>query len=196
MRMIQIIGDLLEYSRSTDGAFDATDINQVVEQSIASHAPDADARGVVVSANFRGRDMPCVTGTRLYQVCCNLIKNAIDAMPDGGRLSVMTAVVNDHVVIEFADTGVGLPETVETVFEPFFTTKKAGEGSGLGLAICRDFIEDMKGTITAERGDETGAVFTVRIPVSACGHRPALLGTRSSRQSRTDRDVAATTSDR
>lgn len=179
MRMVQIIGDLLEYSRTTDGAFDAADINQIVEQAITSHSAAADARSVLIAADYRMREMPFVVGSRLYQVCCNLIKNAIDAMPEGGRLSITTSLTDDHVILEFADTGVGLPDSVDTVFEPFFTTKKAGEGTGLGLAICKDFIEDMQGTIRAAPGEDGGSVFTVRIPVSACRHRPSLLGAGS-----------------
>ena len=115
--------------------------------------------------------MPAVRGSRLYQVCGNLIKNAIDAMPDGGRLAVTAGMVDDEVVIRVADTGVGLPDEVDKVFEPFFTTKAAGKGTGLGLAICKDFVEDMHGAITAAPGEEGGAVFTIRIPISSCHRR-------------------------
>ncbi|MGB2986908.1 MAG: ATP-binding protein [Phycisphaerae bacterium] len=174
MRMVQIIGELLEFSRTTHGEFDEMTINEVVEQAIKSSASAADASGVVVAADFQSQDMPSARGSRIYQVCCNLIKNAIDAMPDGGRLSITTGLVDDDVVIQVADTGVGLPEPVERVFEPFFTTKEPGKGTGLGLAICKDFIEDMQGTITAAPGADGGAVFTVRIPVGAC-HRPSPL---------------------
>ena len=179
MRMIQIIGDLLEYSRTTDGAFDAADINQVVEQAIVSQAVAADKRGVVIAADYRVQEMPFVVGTRLYQICCNLLKNAIDAMVDGGHVSITTAVVDEHVVIEFADTGPGLPDDGDAIFELFYTTKEPGTGTGLGLAICKEYVEAMQGTITAAPGDEVGAVFTVRIPVSACQHRPSVLGAES-----------------
>lgn len=176
MRMIQIIGDLLEYSRSTDGAFDAADINHVVEQAIISQTVAADVHGVIIAADFRVQDVPFVVGTRLYQICCNLLGNAIDAMPDGGRVSISTDVIDEHVVIEFADTGTGLPDDADTIFEPFFTTKEPGSGTGLGLAICKEYVEGMKGTITAVQGEESGALFTVKIPVSACQRRPAVLG--------------------
>ena len=179
MRMVQIIGDLLEYSRSTDGAFDSADINQVVEQAIVSQTVAADAQGVVIAADFRVQEMPHVVGTRLYQICCNLLKNAIDAMSKGGHVSITTSVVNEQVVIEFADTGSGLPDDVEAIFEPFYTTKGPGAGTGLGLAICKEYVEGMQGTITATPGEEAGAVFTVRIPVSACRHRPSVLGADS-----------------
>ncbi len=169
MRMVQIVGDLLEFSRSTDGDFDESDINEIVEQAIRSTTEGQRAGGIVVTADFQSQSMPTVRGSRLYQVCCNLIKNAIDAMPGGGRLTLTTGVVDQEVVIRVADTGVGLPEQLEKIFEAFYTTKPSGAGTGLGLAICKDFIEDMGGTITAVPGEYGGAVFIVRIPTSACG---------------------------
>ncbi|UCE60902.1 MAG: hypothetical protein JSU63_03955 [Phycisphaerales bacterium] len=185
MRMVQIIGDLLEFSRTTDGQFDEMDINQVVEQAIRSTASAAEANRVVVTADFQTTDMPAMYGSRLYQVCCNLLKNAIEVMPDGGRVSVTTGIVDDEIIIEVADTGIGLPTPAEKVFQPFFTTKEAGKGTGLGLAICKDFVEDMKGTISAGPNEEKGALFSVRIPTSSC-HRPSPLA-----DSRTGRPSAS-----
>jgi two-component system NtrC family sensor kinase len=104
----------------------------------------------------------------LFQVCCNVIKNAIDAMPDGGRLTITTAALDRDVVLRVEDTGVGLPENMDEIFEPFFTTKKPGEGTGLGLAICKDYVERLHGRITAERADPQGAVFIVSIPLASC----------------------------
>jgi len=175
MRMVQIIGDLLEYSRTTDGAFDVAGINEVVEQAIQSTAASANTNGVVVAADFQTQEMPYLGGTRLYQICCNLMKNAIDAMPNGGRLSITTGLVDDQVVIRIADTGVGLPEDVDTIFKPFFTTKEPGKGTGLGLTICKDFVESLQGTITAAPGEEGGAAFTVRIPIESCHHASPLV---------------------
>ncbi len=184
MRMVQIIGDLLEFSRTTDGAFDAVNINEIVEQALRSTASAADANGVIVAADFHTQEMPAVCGTRLFQVCCNLLKNAIDAMTNGGRLSITTGIVNDDVIIEVSDTGPGLPDPPQRVFEPFFTTKPAGKGTGLGLAICKDFIEDMNGTIHAANADEGGAVFTIRIPRSRCRSNASLT------ESPVERDVS------
>ncbi len=172
MRMVQIIGDLLEFSRSTDGEFQESDINELVEQAVRNSATAAEANRVIVAVDFQTQKMPAVPGSRLYQVCCNLIKNAIEAMPDGGQLTVTTGIVDHDVVIRVADTGVGLPTPAEKVFQPFFTTKRPGEGTGLGLAICKDFVEDMQGTIAAEPADGGGSVFIVRIPVTSC-RRPS-----------------------
>ncbi|MEK6798723.1 MAG: ATP-binding protein, partial [Planctomycetota bacterium] len=171
MRMIHIIGDLLEFSRSTDGEFDEIGVNETIEQAIRATADRAQSAGIVVAVDFQSAQMPTTQGTRLYQVCCNLIQNAIDAMPRGGRLSIATGIVDDHVVIRVADTGPGLPEPLEKVFEPFYTTKPPGQGTGLGLAISKEFIEDMHGTIAGANDPNGGAVFGVRIPLSALESR-------------------------
>ncbi len=168
LRMVDIITDLLEFSRTTVGDLDAVNINDVVEQAIRATMDQVDSSRVVVTADYQSKDMPSVRGSRLHQVCCNLFHNAIDAMPDGGRLTITCGLVQQDVVIRVADTGSGLPKQLDSVFEPFFTTKEPGKGTGLGLAICKDFIEDMNGTITVRRADDGGAVFTVRIPVASC----------------------------
>lgn len=168
VRMTQIIGDLLEFSRSTDGEFDELDINEVIEQAIRSSASRADTAKVIITADFQQSSMPIIRGSRLYQVCLNLIRNAIDAMPDGGRLQITSGVLGSDVVIRVSDTGVGLPKDSSKIFEPFYTTKESGKGTGIGLAICKDFIQQMGGTIESAAGLKGGAVFTVKIPIESC----------------------------
>jgi signal transduction histidine kinase len=168
MRMTQIIRDLLEFSRASHGQFDIARINDVVEQAIREYSAKAAEHRVIVAVDYQDDHLPGVRGGRLYQVCCNLIKNAIEAMPDGGRLSITTGRMGDAVIIRVADTGPGLPADAARLFEPFFSTKPAGQGTGLGLAICREYLEDMQGTIEAANAEDGGAVFTVRVPMSAC----------------------------
>jgi len=168
-RMVQVVGELLEFSRATDGEFDELDVNEIVEQAVHDTMTAKKTKGIVVTVDFQLQSMPTVRGNRLYQVCRNLIKNAIDAMPGGGRLSITTGLANAHVVIRVTDTGVGLPDDPQKAFEAFYTTKPAGAGTGLGLAICKDYIENMGGSLTAAPGEDGGAVFTIMIPESACG---------------------------
>ena len=167
-RMVQIVGELLDFSRNTQDEFNLTGINEVVEQAIGTFTERADALRVVLTVDLQHQHLPKVRGGRLYQVCCNLIKNALDAMPRDGRLTVTTGLVGSEVVIRVADTGSGLPDPPEQVFAPFFTTKEPGKGTGLGLAICKEFIEDMQGSITAASSPEGGAVFTIRLPQASC----------------------------
>lgn len=169
LRMARIVADLLAFSRNAPMVKESVNINAIVDEAIRSMSEHADRNGVVVAAGFRDDDlMPTLGGTRLYQVCCNLVRNAIDAMPTGGCLTVTTGVVGEDVIIRVEDTGVGLPDDPGRVFEPFYTTKAAGKGTGLGLAICRDYINQLGGTIQAETNKPKGAVFTVRVPLTSC----------------------------
>jgi signal transduction histidine kinase len=169
LRMTRIVADLLGFSRNAPLIREQTNINRVVEEALHALSHHADANRVTVLADFHDDpQMPVLEDTRLYQVCSNLIRNAIDAMPDGGQLSVHTGIVDQQVLIRIADTGCGLPDTVERVFEPLYTTKPAGKGTGLGLAICRDYLAALGGRISAENIVTGGAAFTVRIPLASC----------------------------
>ncbi len=164
MRMVKIVRELLEFSRSTMTAFEHTSVNAMLEESLRSVEGQATANGVRVETEL-AENLPTIRSGDLVQVFCNLAKNAIGAMPDGGLLRVTSASEGDDVVVRFADTGPGIPvEIRDKVFEPFFTTKRPGEGTGLGLAISRDIVEKYGGSITISDGAECGTVLIVRIP--------------------------------
>jgi len=166
MRMARIISDLLEYSRSSAVAPEENSINDVVEDAIKA-MEDRTRQGNVTIVCAFASELPRVHGASLLQVFCNLIKNAADAMPDGGQLVITTRRHESEAYILFEDNGVGLPgPDINRIFEPFYSTKRPGEGTGLGLAICRNLIEDKyHGTITAENQPEGGARFIIRIPL-------------------------------
>lgn len=101
---------------------------------------------------------------KLNRVFVNLIKNAIDAMPYGGKLAIKSTGTNDNVEFTFADTGMGMTkEQMGKIWAPFFTTK--AKGMGLGLPICKGIIEAHKGYITVESMPGIGTTFTVTIPI-------------------------------
>ena len=101
---------------------------------------------------------------KLNRVFVNLIKNAIDAMPYGGKLAIKSTGTNDNVEFTFADTGMGMTkEQMGEIWTPFFTTK--AKGMGLGLPICKRIIEAHKGYITVESMPGIGTTFTVTIPI-------------------------------
>jgi signal transduction histidine kinase len=101
-------------------------------------------------------------------VLTNLISNAVDAMPQGGRLAVRAWRDGDSVGLAVSDTGPGIPpEERKRIFEPFFTTKPRGKGTGLGLAICREIASALKGRIELETAPGTGSTFTLLIPAPA-----------------------------
>ena len=106
--------------------------------------------------------------TELQQVVINLIVNAIHAMPDGGSLTLRSSDADRDgvpgIVIEVADTGIGIgADVVEKVFDPFFTTKRQG-GTGLGLSISQTLIKRQGGQITAESEIGRGSTFRVWLP--------------------------------
>jgi signal transduction histidine kinase len=103
---------------------------------------------------------------RVRRVIDNLVKNAIEAMPEGGKLTVSTEKEGDKAVITITDTGIGIDDVVKkNLFTPFITTKKTG--TGLGLAICKRIVEDHGGTIIYDTKKNKGTSFTVTIPIQA-----------------------------
>jgi CheY-like chemotaxis protein len=146
--------------------------------------------GVPLRLDLRLAPLPDVMGrpSELNEVVTNLILNAIDAMPDGGTLSIYTRPEGDeHVVLTVADTGVGMSEHVrKRIFDPFFTTK--GEvGTGLGLSVSYSIIQRHSGEMRVESAAGRGTTFTIVLPVGKAGDAQAPadpeagVGTRSAR---------------
>ncbi|MBN1805418.1 MAG: PAS domain-containing protein [Sedimentisphaerales bacterium] len=166
MRMVQIVSELLEFSRSTYIPLEYTSIEQIIEEAIKTMDSKAETLNIQIYRHYTS-GLAKIQSGNLFQVFCNLIKNALDAMQNGGELTISTyPAANDIIAAEFRDTGTGFAaENAEVIFEPFFTTKDKGKGTGLGLAICRDIIESYHGRITAENRPEGGSIFTVYLPV-------------------------------
>jgi len=166
MRMVQIVSELLEFSRSTYRSFEPVRIEQIIDDAIKTMEVIAEAAKVRIITKYHP-ETPKVRMGNLFQVFSNLIKNAIAAMPDGGELRITTCISEDNAIVaEFRDTGTGFPpEHAQLLFEPFFTTKEKGKGTGLGLAICKDIVERYGGRITAENAAGGGSIFTVWLPI-------------------------------
>ena len=122
-------------------------------------------------------NLPPILGdpTHLQTLFLNLITNALDAMPQGGTLTIKTrqgpgslfSGDGEWIEIAITDTGIGITEeSKKRIFEPFFTTKKIGEGTGLGLAICKQIIKEHSGRIDVESEVGKGSTFFVSIPIS------------------------------
>jgi len=118
---------------------------------------EKDADGVLVDAD----------PARLQQVVVNLIVNAVQAMPEGGTLTIRTRAEDDWAILEVEDTGVGMDERVrERIFVPFFTTKDVNEGTGLGLAVVHGIVTAHEGSIVVDSVAGKGSRFEVRLPRS------------------------------
>ncbi|MBW2501568.1 MAG: HAMP domain-containing histidine kinase, partial [Deltaproteobacteria bacterium] len=102
----------------------------------------------------------------LKQVIVNIGLNAIQAMPKGGRLTVVSRELPGRFVLEFLDTGMGMDEEqVQKIFDPFYTTKDVGEGTGLGLSVTYSLVQSMNGTISVQSSADEGTCFRVELPI-------------------------------
>jgi PAS domain S-box-containing protein len=159
---------LLSYTRPGPRSPELVDLNSVVVNVAGVLRRLLGARVELVVAT--GEDpLPPVELDRAqaYQVIVNLVVNAGDAMPSGGRVTLTTATDGEQVVLSVSDEGLGMDEeTKRRVFEPFFTTKNDGRGTGLGLATVHDIIAQAGGHITVASSPGGGSVFAVYLPAA------------------------------
>jgi signal transduction histidine kinase/HAMP domain-containing protein len=164
-----IIQNLLKFSRaSVKQDFQPTDVNSVLRETFAFVKHQLEKHKVKLEQELSASLSP-VAGhfSQLQQVFTNLILNAIQAMPQGGKLSVETKASEDKKSLEisFADTGKGISrEDLSKIFEPFFTTKKVGQGTGLGLSVSYGIVKDHGGDIKVESAEGEGSTFIVVLP--------------------------------
>jgi signal transduction histidine kinase len=158
-----IIAGLLDFAHPKAPLRRPVDVNGVVRETLARIAAPANVKTTCQLDAV----LPTILADpdQLLQVFSNLILNAIQAMPDGGELTVKTVATNpERVSIAIADTGSGIPhENLSKLFEPLFTTKS--KGIGLGLAISKKLMEEHKGTIEVQSEEGQGTTFTVHLPV-------------------------------
>ncbi len=164
-RLNETVSQLLYFSRADGTVREPVDVNRLLEETLELFAAQAAGQGVTLLARLA--DEASVEGSpaALRQVFGNLTTNALQAMFDGGELEVTTQQGDGAVIIEFADTGPGIPAEIEPhLFEPFFTTRP--EGTGLGLALCREIVLQHDGTIECVASTQRGARFRIELPVS------------------------------
>jgi len=172
-RMAAIIGQLMEFSRRSEGRRGLTDLNEVVFQALALLGQQVRARNIVLTQDLQpGLPPVWADPLQLEQVLVNLITNARDAMEVWGRgvLQVRTRAAGDgRVAVSVTDSGPGIPpHLLKRIFDPFFTTKEVGKGTGLGLSICHGIVEEHGGEILVESpvAEGRGARFTVLLPAA------------------------------
>jgi signal transduction histidine kinase len=162
----EIIRNLLLFARRVPPARTGVRLNELLEESLALTEARRDDHGIEV-VRLLEKDLPDVTAdpSQIRQVLVNLLVNALQAMPGGGRLEVETRSEDGCVVVTITDTGVGMSEDVrKKLFSPFFTTKDVGEGTGLGLAVVSGIVNSHGGTIHVESQIGRGSRFEVSLP--------------------------------
>ncbi len=164
-RIERLLSELLRLARPQPPSFTMVEINEVVERAVAITRKKAESSKVDVVTSF-SPFLPKVKADPdlMQQVFLNIMLNAIDAMPDGGRLSITTRNSSRSVTIEFSDTGYGIPKDyIDRIFDPFFTTKGSRGGSGLGLSISYRIVQEHGGEISVRSEEGRGTTFTVRL---------------------------------
>ncbi|MGH7409238.1 MAG: two-component system sensor histidine kinase NtrB, partial [Candidatus Methylomirabilales bacterium] len=165
-RVARTTQGLLSFSRQQAWRLSPVDINTVVEAALVLVEKQL-AREQVTLEQDLTPGLPAVLGSanHLEQVVLNLLTNAREAMPEGGRLRVATRRNGGSIEVEVTDTGKGIPaEHLSKVFDPFFTTKE--KGTGLGLAISYGIVRDHRGTLTVRSGEGEGTTFLITLPVA------------------------------
>ena len=159
---------LLEFARSSTVRHERVDLGDVVRRAIGLVAFQLSRDRVDIA--LRVPESPvCVDGddNRLMQLVVNLALNALDAMPEGGALTVALTSEGHTVALRVRDTGVGMaPDVVDRIFDPFFTTKDAGKGTGLGLAVAHRVVHDHGGDVRVSSRPGGGSEFVVELPAS------------------------------
>ena len=165
----EIIRKLMVFARQTPPSRRGVDLSALVEDGLLLFESRCAKAGITLTRDLEA-GLPEVTADpgQLRQVLVNLLVNAMQAMPNGGELTVRTRSDTDHVSLIVEDGGVGMaPETVKQVFLPFFTTKDVGEGTGLGLAVVHGIVSAHGGRIGVESQVGLGSRFEVQLPLDA-----------------------------
>jgi two-component system NtrC family sensor kinase len=165
----EIVEGLLRFSRPSGETQRAEPLNPILRGVVAMLEPGSRCPSVRITLDLEATAGTLVNGNRneLEQVFFNLGSNALDAMPQGGELTMATRLLQgQQAEVQVRDTGTGIPQDrLPRIFEPFYTTKEAGKGTGLGLAICWRIVEEARGSIDVASEVGRGTTFRVRLPV-------------------------------
>jgi PAS domain S-box-containing protein len=174
-RMATLVNNLLLFSRRSYRQVSTVDLRDEITTSFDFLSYHLRKHKVDVVFDFN-TEVSTIQADRqqLRQLFLNLLTNACDAMPDGGKLTIRVQPVElksaPAVTVEFEDTGEGIAASdLDAIWDPFFTTKPEGKGTGLGMAICRRIVEEHGGVISIESGEGTGTTVRIVFPATANG---------------------------
>jgi two-component system, NtrC family, nitrogen regulation sensor histidine kinase GlnL len=178
-RLNNVLEEILDFTRIKPREMKASNIHSILDRVLLLNEESARQRGVIL-ARLYDPSLPDVYGSddQLIQVFLNIIKNAVEAMPTGGRLTIVTRMSDlfttvqadgkkyQLMVVKVSDTGPGIKqEHLQDIFTPFFTTKD--RGAGLGLALSYQIVQEHLGTIRVESQEDEGTTFSVYLPLAA-----------------------------
>jgi signal transduction histidine kinase len=164
-RLELLLTEMLDFVRPKDTSVQRVCIHDIVEHTLEILADELKTRNISIQKHYYP-DLPMahIDSDQLEEVFLNMFRNSIDAMPEGGTLTISTFKEDDCIKISLADTGGGIAESdVEKIFHPFFTKKP--KGSGLGLAMCNQIVSCHGGRINLRKAVADGAVFDIYLPV-------------------------------
>jgi nitrogen-specific signal transduction histidine kinase len=165
-RIARIVRSLGDFASLHPRKIGPTSLAETLEKTLALVQYDKNFKGIRITADLHPVPSLEIDPDQMQQVFLNLMLNARDAMPDGGKLEISMEAVEGKVRIAFRDTGIGVDSSIrDKIFDPFFTTKTPTRGTGLGLGITYGIIKDYGGSIEIETDREEGAGFIITLPL-------------------------------
>jgi len=168
VRCSTITHRILGFARKTDITPETINLNNLLEEVLGFIEKDILYKSIRLEKNLH-KDLPEFVSDKIHlqQVFLNIIKNAVDAVEEGGLIRISTSVKNDNTIqATVTDNGHGISsDALKNIFEPFFTTKEKGKGTGLGLSITYGIIKQLGGNISVQSEPNRGTTFTIDIPV-------------------------------
>ena len=164
-RIDERVGSLLDFARPAQHLVEQIDAAEVLEQLLDLETKHAEHLGISIERQFEPVPAVLINRDMLKDIYINIIRNAFQAMPQGGRLQVSARSEQEGVEIKICDTGTGIdPTQLSRIFEPFFSTKAPGEGTGLGLAIAQHQLREIGGHIEVTSRVGKGTCFALLLP--------------------------------
>ena len=167
LRSQKIIKNMLEFARTNSADILNIDLNNVVESTLLIIEKGFAKAGIeIIKDLIKFPIFVKSNAMQMQQVILNILLNAKDAMPNGGKITIKSEEEGGNYVLSVSDTGSGIaPEILSKIFDPFFTTKETGKGTGLDLSICYDIVKNLKGEISVKSVIGKGTTFYIKFPI-------------------------------